>query len=396
MDMTRRTALILAAGFIVLFIGGGARFGIGLTLKPSVDELGWGRGTLGATVAIFMIVSAVAMFVAGRMADRASPRRVLTAGLVLSGLGLGAMSAVSEAWEAILFYGIIFAIGQGLASVAPVGVLITRAFPGRTGLANAIAMSGMCAGQLVMMAAMASVLTEAGWRAVYVWLGLAHVLVLPIALLAFRQETGSATAPPLVQVPETSMRAAIRSRRFWVLLGLYALCGLDDFFVSTHVVAFAQDQGIDVLLSGHLLALMGLTGFAGVIAAGAWSDRSGPAWPALASFVLRILAFGLVLLDQSTLSVAIFALVFGATFLVTAPLTVIFVRDAFGQRNLGALVGLITMVHHICGGFGAWLGAALFDRQGSYTAAFAIMFASSVVALVLTQQMSRRGQTLRV
>ena len=39
------------------------------------------------------------------------------------------------------------------------------------------------------------------------------------------------------------------------------------------------------------------------------------------------------LLDQSPLSITIFALVFGATFLVTAPLTVVFVRENFGTKN---------------------------------------------------------------
>jgi hypothetical protein len=36
-------AWILAAGFVVLFVGGGARFAIGLTFKPMVDDLGWPR-----------------------------------------------------------------------------------------------------------------------------------------------------------------------------------------------------------------------------------------------------------------------------------------------------------------------------------------------------------------
>ena len=44
--MNRR--VILAAGFLVLFIGGGARFAIGLTLKPIAEELGVGRATLRA------------------------------------------------------------------------------------------------------------------------------------------------------------------------------------------------------------------------------------------------------------------------------------------------------------------------------------------------------------
>jgi hypothetical protein len=126
-----------------------------------------------------------------------------------------------------------------------------------------------------------------------------------------------------------------------------------------------------------------------VIAAGAWSDRSGPMWPALASFLLRIAAFAVVMVDQSPLSIAVFALTFGLTFLVTAPLLVIFVRDAFGSANLGALTGLIVMIHHMCGGLGAWIGAAIFDASGGYSAAFALMLASSLLASVLTLRLAR-------
>ena len=42
--------VMFVAGFLVLFVGGGARFAIGLTLKPMVDELGWARGELGVAV----------------------------------------------------------------------------------------------------------------------------------------------------------------------------------------------------------------------------------------------------------------------------------------------------------------------------------------------------------
>jgi predicted MFS family arabinose efflux permease len=187
-----------------------------------------------------------------------------------------------------------------------------------------------------------------------------------------------------------SLRAAAGTRRFWLLIGIYALCGLDDFFVATHVVAFAQDRGVDSLLAGNLLAAMGLFGFVGVIVAGAWSDRSGPMWPALASFLLRIAAFALVMVDQSPLSIAVFALIFGFTFLMTAPLLVIFVRDAFGTVHLGALTGLIVMIHHMFGGLGAWIGAAIFDASGGYAVAFAVMLASSLLASVLTMRLGRR------
>jgi len=70
-------ALVLAGGFLVLFVSGGARFSIGLTLRPMVDELGWLRSDLGLAVAVYMVVSAFATFMAGRMADRLGARAIL-------------------------------------------------------------------------------------------------------------------------------------------------------------------------------------------------------------------------------------------------------------------------------------------------------------------------------
>jgi predicted MFS family arabinose efflux permease len=374
---------VLAAGFLVLFVGGGARFAIGLTLRSVVEELGWGRRDLGMAVAVFQVVSAVCMFLAGRLSDRASPRRVLGGGLVVAAFGIGLLSCMTAPWHALVLYGVVFAVGNGAASLIPVSVMVTPAFPRRPGLANAVVSAGMSVGQFVVIAALASVLVTVGWRAVFLWLGAAHLALAPL-LLALRAPARGGSAPATPAAAGLDMRGALRTRQLWLLLSVYAMCGFDDFFVSTHVVALAQDRGLDALLAGDLLALMGLAGLFGVMASGAWSDRSGPVWPTAASFAVRLAVFALILLDQSAVPVAIFALAFGLTFLVTAPLTVVFVAQSFGSANLGALTGLIIMVHHISGGIGAYLGAAAFDRLGSYDPAFAAMLASNVVALALT------------
>lgn len=380
---------MLTAGFLVLFIGGGARFAIGLTLKPMVEEFSWDRSQLGMAVAVFQIVSAAAMYGAGILADRISLRLVLGGGLVASGVAIGLMSLVAAPWHAVVLYGICFGIGNGMASIAPVGVMVTRAFPGRTGLANAVVSSGMSVGQLVMIAVLAAVLVTIGWRSVFVWLGVAYLVLLPLLLAAIPGAIDAKAHAALPPRSGMSVAEASRTRQFWMLILVYAICGFGDFFVSTHVVAFAQDRGIDAFYAGNLLALMGLTGLLGVIVAGYYSDRSGPVWPTAICFAARAAVFALVLVDQSPLSVAIFGLVFGLTFLVTAPLTVIFVRDAFGTRNLGALTGLITMVHHICGGIGAYMGARIFDTTARYDSAFVIMLVASVIATALTFSLRR-------
>ncbi len=289
-----RAALALAACFLVLFVGGGARFAIGLTFRPMVDEFGWARGELGLAVGAYMLVSAVATFIAGRLADRLSPRALLIGGTVIGGVGIGLMTLVTQPWHALVLYGVVFAIGNGIASLVIVGVIVMRIYPGRAGLANAIAISGMSVGQLVMIAVLASLLAQIGWRSVFVWIGIAHLLLLPL-LLALPGASGTQRAT----TASLSLGEAARTRRFWLLLAIYAICGLDDFFVTTHVAAFAQDRGLGILAAGNLLALMGLTGLAGVIASGFASDRLGPIWPTAAAFAARIVVFGWIAIDQS-------------------------------------------------------------------------------------------------
>jgi predicted MFS family arabinose efflux permease len=334
-----------------------------------------------------MVVSAVATYLAGRWADRASPSLLLNAGMVASALGIGLMGLIGEPWHVLVLYGVVFAVGNGMASLTPVGVMVTRVFPGRAGFANSAVISGMCVGQLVVIATLTAVLAGIGWRPVFLWLGLAHLALVPFLIWALpgRLEQGGAA----VASGGVGVREAARTPQFWLLLAIYAICGLDDFFVATHVVAFAQDRGVDTLLAGNLLAFMGLTGLIGLIATGLVSDRAGPAWTSAIAFAARVAVFALIAVDQSPLSIAVFALVFGATFLVTAPMTVLFVRDRFGTKHLGALTGLITMVHQIFGGIGAWGGALVFDATGTYDAAFVVMLAASGLALVLTLKLRR-------
>src|SRR5947209_2280172 len=175
-----RAALALAASFLVLFVGGGARFAIGLTFRPMVDEFGWARGELGLAVGAYMLVSALATFIAGRLADRLSPRALLIGGMIVGGIGIGLMSLVSQPWHALALYGVVFAIGNGVASLVIVGVIVVRIFPGRAGLANALAISGMSVGQLLMIAVLASALAQIGWRSVFVWIAIAHFALLPL------------------------------------------------------------------------------------------------------------------------------------------------------------------------------------------------------------------------
>ena len=382
--------VILATGFTVLFFSSGSRFAFGLLLKPMSEDLELSRSALSLAATCFMIVSAVSMPFVGRLVDSFSVRTVVSIAVVIASVGIGLMGLAQTQWQVILLYGIIFAIGNGGSSVGPIGVMISRWFERGRGTATSAAMSGNALGQLIIITALASALVHIGWRNAYITLGVVNLLiVVPLVIAFVRSDPDPAQptdpeSPPTAETTALSVKTIFSSHQLWLLLVVYAICGFQDFFIATHVVAFAQDKGLSAAFSGSLYAFMGLLGMLGVMSAGLLADRFGSTRPTALCFLARIACFGLIIFSQSTMAIVIFALLYGFTFLITAPLTVTFAGNMFGAPRLGMMSGIINMTHHIAGGLGALVGGLVFDARGSYDAAFILMLALAVVASALT------------
>lgn len=379
---------VLATCFLVLLFNGGARVAIGLLLPPMEQELAWSRSELSLNVTVFMVVFASVLLFVGILVDRVGAGTVLGIGVLLCALGLGSMSLVEHPWQALLFYGVVFALGSAGTSVTPVGVLLSRWYPHRLGMANSIAISGMGLGQLLVISALTAQLASIGWRGSFLALGAATlVCILPVVLVARR----TASPAPVFEKAAATLGEVLASRRLWVLLVIYAICGFQVFLMATHVVAFAVDEGVSALLAGNMLAFMGLTGLGGVLLTGVLNDRYGPVLPTVICFALRTVLFAVLLVSREPAVIVGMVLLFGVTFWITAPLTVVFGREIAAMSLLGTVTGLITMVHHSAGGLGALVGGAVFDADGSYDRAFVLMLVLSAVALALSLALWRRG-----
>ena len=209
--------ITLAAGFLVLFLTGGTRHAIGLVLNPMADAFGWEREAIGAAVAVFLVISAICLFIAGSLADRFPLRLILSNGLALSAAGIGALGFVTVPWQVIALYGMVFGIGAGLASPPPVGVMLTRRFPNRTGFANATAIAGTGLGQLVIITGLSFVLADAGWRAVFIWLGIANLTLAPFVFWALKERGDTNVARPEVLPTFGSFGAVLQRHVFGFL-----------------------------------------------------------------------------------------------------------------------------------------------------------------------------------
>ena len=389
--------VVLATGFTVLFFGTGTRYAFGLMLVPMTEDLNLSRSVLSSVLAVFMLVSALAMPFVGRLIDRHSIRVVMAAGAAITALSIGLIGNVNAGWQVFGLYGLLYAVGFAATSVAPISVLMSRWFPNSRGLASSAAITGNGTGQLVIVALLASFLSRLGWRMSYFVLGLANAVVIPLVMLGVRssperenEAVASAIQGEAGEPDPVLLRDVFRSKDFWLMIGMYVVCGSQDFFIATHVVAFAQDQGVSQLMAGNVLAFMGLAGLAGVLLSGSMADRMGAVRPTVLCFAVRIGLFAVIPFVHDDAGIATFALLYGFTFTMTAPLTVVFAANIFGTSRLGSVSGLISMVHQIAGGFGALIGAIIFDATGSYNGAFFLMLGLSVIAVAATLMITER------
>jgi predicted MFS family arabinose efflux permease len=72
------------------------------------------------------------------------------------------------------------------------------------------------------------------------------------------------------------------------------------------------------------------------------------------------------MLPMTPTTVILFALVMGALWLATVPLTSGLVAYIYGVRYMGTLYGFVFFSHQLGAFLGVWLGGRLYDIYGNY------------------------------
>lgn len=403
---------VLAASFALLFLNSGARLMIGVMVKPIIAEFGWSRAEVSAAVFLNMVVFALSIVAAGRLFDRYGPKWTILVSSILFGGGLVLMTGMATLWQFFLTYGVISAAGLGGLTSALLGALVAKWFERRRGTAVSIAVAGNSVGQFVLVPLFSSLLLAEGWRTTMAGVGvLSTVVGVALSLTLLRGDPGAlgkepyghaapapaSFVPAVAEVPAAGpapsvparreprsldLRAAMRTGSFWLFTVAMFVCGAGDFLLTTHLVPMATDHGVPTSTAVAMLAWFGLLSLGGVLVAGPMSDAVGDKIPIAMAFALRVVLFLLVVRYQTTAAFWLLALGFGFTFLITAPLTTTLMGRMYGFASIGVLSGFITTVHHIGGGFWAYLGGAVYDSTGSYTVMMLVSAIASGVALV--------------
>jgi MFS family permease len=399
--------VVLVAVTVCMMASSGLRSVFGVYIKPLEAEFGWTRGALSGVAAISLLLLGAAGPLAGRLADRWGPRRLIVLALILLGGGAIGASATHALWQLYLTTGVLMGIGSAGLGMATGAVIATRWFEARRGLAIGIVAGGMSAGQLVIIPLAAALMLWFGWRVSLLWLGLGVLaIVVPLALWLVRNDPldrglrpyGS-TGPALTAAQTVDARRigrvgvveAAQHPQFWLLVGTFFVCGYTtNGMVLTHFMPHALDHGFTELQASTALGVMGAMNMLGTIASGWFCDRFGRRGPLATYYFLRGVSLIFLVYVWNAPSLHLWAAIYGLNYISTLPPTTTLTASIFGRYSVGELSGWIFFAHQVGAALGAAIAGWVFEIYGSYSPAFISAGLLGILAAVLTMLIRER------
>jgi len=350
---------------------------------------------------VSQLVGGVSSPLVGYLVDRLGSRRLLLLGGGLLVAGLIGSAFVTGLWQIVLLYGIVMTFGANCLGLVVFVPMLSRYFVRRRGMAISIVQSANGIARGLSAPLVQLLISLIGWRSTYlVQAGLMGALVLPLASLfrradapppppqmrdgAVPNETQAADAEPLGR--GWTLREAMRTPHFWLLFLVYLCTGLGSFFVSLHQLAFAADIGFDKLYAAEVLGMGAFLAVPGIVVTGTLSDYIGREWSAILAYGFSIIGVVFALMitnpDQHLL-LWLHACFFGLTWGARGPAITAKTADLFPGRQLGTILGVITIGSGVGSAVGSWGAGWIYDLSGSYRVAFIasiVSYAAGVIA----------------
>lgn len=364
----RTPTLVIAVGCAIALIAFGPRSALGQFLTPLSFDRGWGREAFSLAIAVQNLLWGVAQPLAGGIADRFGPTRVLCAGAILYAAGLAWMAYATSTLALDLSAGVL--IGFGLAGCSfplVVGALGKLVPENRRAFAFGAGTAAGSFGQFLFSPLAHALIDAFSWQTALLTFAGIMLLVLPLSLV-LATPAGAASFPAVrAQSSKQALVEAFGHRSYLLLVLGFFTCGFQLAFVTVHLPAYLLDRGLGADIGAWTIALIGLFNIVGSLSSG-WLAARVPK-----RFILSFIYFARALvivvfisLPASTTATLIYGAVTGLLWLSTVPPTSGLVALMFGTRWLTMLFGFAFFSHQVGGFLGVWLGGAVFESTGSY------------------------------
>lgn len=365
-------------------------------LAAVAADTGWSTSTAFGAFSVGLLASAVAAPRVGRLLDRVGPRPVMGWGSVLGAVSLLGVAAAPNLFWFVTAWSVV-GLAQAAVLYPPAFAALTRwCGPSRIAAITTVTLAGGLAGT-VFAPLTAVLLRHLTWQETTVALAvILAVVTIPLHALALTPAWPGRTGPPdgvthddsageeAVESELAYVRRTSHSRPFAFLLGMLGLTGFGLFGATLNLIPFLTERGMGHEGAAVIFGLVGVGQLFGRFGYPALSARlAAPARAALvlgfgAAMVLVLAAF------EAPLTLVVAASVgAGAARGIYTLLQATSVSDRWGTKSFGALNGIATVPATVAM-VAAPAGAAfLAELVGSYTTAFYLLAAITVVGASL-------------
>ena len=364
----------LAATLALMTLGSSAMYVVAVVLPPVQAEFGVGRSGASLPYTLLMVGFGLGGVLMGRLADRFGVMVPVLIGAGGLGLGYAGAALAPGVLSFAVVHGLLLGLLGSSATFAPLVADTSLWFLRRRGIAVAICASGNYLAGALWPPLVQAVVEVHGWRTAYFGLGALCALAMPLLALALRPRPPAA-APAAI----TARRTAVPSERPFglslnaaqaLLCVAGVACCVAMSMPQVHIVAYCGDLGYGAARGAEMLSLMLACGIASRLISGAICDRIGGLRTLLLGSVLQGVALLLFIPFDSLTSLYIISALFGLFQGGIVPSYAIIVREYFPPAQAGARVGTVLMCTLFGMALGGWMSGEIFDRTGSYTAAF--------------------------
>ena len=358
----------LASASLTLALALGIRGNFGLFLAPLALH-GVPIGMTAFAIALHNLSWGLAQPLVGAWADRAGTARIQLLGGVLFAAGLALPALYPATWAVVFGIGILTGLGIACTGWGVSLAGLSRCFTAtERPRALAIANAGCSAGQLAGPLVTALLLAWGGPQ--WALAGLA-LMILPTMFLGYPLDRAM-LEPPAPRKSIAAVRGALGEPAFVLLTLGFFTCGFQLSFLSTHLPGYLSLCGMSASAGAWALTIVGAANIVGATLCAHMGGRASPHLTLAGLYTARGVAILIFWLAPKTeLSLVLFAVVMGLTWLGTVPLTNSVIARLYGIGDLGALFGMCFISHQIGGFVGAWVGGLVFEYSGSYDIAFA-------------------------
>ncbi|MFO1118397.1 MAG: MFS transporter [Beijerinckiaceae bacterium] len=357
---------IVAACFVVAtFAWGFGFYGQGVYLANLLRLRGWSLSLVSGAVTMFYFVSAIMVAFVADWIARIGARRVVSGGLVATGLSVVALGFVDAPWQLYLVF-LVMSFGWASTSVGAINNVVGMWFSERRGLAISLALTGASAGGIVVVPALQAAIDSAGFPCAMAVSGALLILVAaPLALLLIETPQVSTRAGGAAPAARWTKPNLLRSFAFWSLAAPFSICWVTQTAFLVHQInIFAPRLG--AAGAATAVAVTTFAAVAGRLLMGLIVDRADRrlfTGLSVASQAAALLAT--VVWPEPTVLYAAAAL-YGLSVGNVITLPSLIVQREFEAASFGLVVALATSVNQMAGAFGPGLMGFGRDLAGSY------------------------------